>query len=97
MADMKRGLLLPALLASAVFGAASCGDVGDANDTDTVTSELQAFGSFVGPPVGTLLTTPALARNPADVMTAWGLGTNNQIWVTRQNSSEVWDTGWNQL
>ena len=97
MIDIKR--YLPALVASAALGVASCGEMGDASDSVTVTSELQSFGTWVGPPVGLLLAPPGLARNLFDgeQMTAWGTGTNNQIWVTRQNSSEVWDTGWTQL
>jgi hypothetical protein len=96
MIDMTR--YLPALVASAALGVASCGDMGDASDTVTVTSKLQSFGTWVSPPVGLLLAPPGLARNVfAEPMTAWGLGSDNQVWVTRQNSNEVWDTGWNQL
>ena len=89
-------LLMPTLLASTAFGAVSC-DVPDGNDVEQVSSAIHNQGSWVTPPTGTFLAPPAIARNQGGPMTAFGWGMDFNIYVTRQDSSEIWSQGWSKV
>jgi hypothetical protein len=105
MSDMEarsRGRLsvrfLPRVLLA--LGAAatlpSCGDVnGDA--TETVRGELGDFGPWVSAGGPTLIDAPALAKGQNTTLTAFGWGSDFQIWTTAQNANGQWTGVWTAL
>jgi len=78
-----------------VFVSQGCGGV-QGGETETKRSELGSFGSWTSMG-GLLLDSPSLARTQSTTLTAFGLGTDSQIWTTAQNSSGQWTGNWTPL
>jgi hypothetical protein len=92
--DRRRlGSLLALGAAATLLG---CGEVGG-DATETVRSELGDFGPWVSTGGPTLVFSPALAKGRNTTLTAFGWGTDHQIWTTAQNASGQWTGVWTAL
>jgi hypothetical protein len=82
--EAKIALLLGTLAIGGSLIASCGGDENSGEPTEIVRSKLGSSGSWSNAG-GILLASPALAKGPSTTLTAFGWGTDSQIWTTAQN------------